>query len=242
MILKNLAAWSPLALLLLSGTAWANKTVDAPYVEKGEAYAEWKGGILADDDDDVDGTWVQETNFGYGVTDFWNVEIGGAFEHDGADGGNTEFTTLVIDNRFELTQPGEYFVDFGFSVAYGATKDGPDELEAKLLFAKKMGQFTNLANIIVGREIGDDSSDDTGFGFAWGTSYEINESLAIGGEWYSDFGDFSDDFDEQQHQVGPVVYGSIGEHVGYELGVLAGVSDAAPDAEFKGVLNYSFQF
>ena len=246
MKIKTIAALTPFALALLSGTALANQTVDAPYVEKGEAYVEWKGGYLIDDENEVDDSWVQEGNFGYGVTDFWNIEVGGAVEHVDGNDDDTDFTGITIDNRFELTQPGEYWLDFGFSVAYGiATQDdAADSVEGKLLFAKEYAGFSNLANIIVGREVGGDAQDnDLGYGLALASSYAINDNLAAGLEWYSDFGDFEDEndsFDEQSHQLGPVLYGNFAESVGYEAGVLFGVSDNAPDATLKAVLNYSF--
>ena len=50
----------------------------------------------------------------------------------------------------------------------------------------------------------------------------------------------SDDFDEQSHRIGPVAYGEIGHGVHYQTGVLFGVSDEAPDAELKAVLEYEF--
>ncbi len=238
-----------LLLFLLAGfvivapyRAYANKTVDAPYVDKGAAYVEWKGGYDVDNDDDVSGGWVQEFNAGYGVTDYWNVEVGGAVEHDGADKGNTDFTGVTIDNRFELTPPGEYFVDFGFSVAYGiATQDdAPDSIEGKLLFAKEVGGFSNLANIIIGREVGDNSYDKTLYGLALGSSYPINDKWSAGLEWYSDFGSFDDGWSDQSHQIGPALYGEITEGVGFETGVMLGISDAAPDTQIKAVIGFEF--
>lgn len=223
--------------------SFANKTVDAPYVDKGDAYLEWKGGYQADHRSDVSGGWVQEGNFGYGITDFWNFEIGGAVDHDGASGGNTDFSTVTIDNRFEITPPGEYLFDFGVSLAYGMTQhDGPDGVEGKLLFAKEIGPFTNLGNIIIAREIGEDSSDETRYGLALGTSYQLDDKFAVGLEAYSDFGNFEANFDEQEHQVGPVLYGEFTDHLSYEVGVLGGVSDAAPDAEIKAIIGYGFKF
>lgn len=222
--------------------AYANKTVDAPYVDKGAAYVEWKGGYDIDNDDDVSGGWVQELSTGYGVTDYWNIQIGGAVEHDGADDGNTDFTGATIDNRFELTQPGEYFVDFGFSVAYtvAAQDDAADSIEGKLLFAKEVGGFSNLANIIIGREVGENSYDKTVYGLALGSSHPINDEWSAGLEWYSDFGSFDGGWSDQSHQIGPALYGEIVEGVGFETGVLFGVSDAAPDAQLKAVIGYEF--
>lgn len=244
--MKNQIIFSILAVagmfLSISHPAFANKTVDAPYVDKGAAYVEWKGGYDIDNDDEISGGWAQELNIGYGVTDYWNVEIGGAVEHDGADKGNTDFTGVTIDNRFELTPPGEYFVDFGVSVAYGiaAQDDAADSIEGKLLFAKEIGGFSNLANIIIGREVGENSYDKTVYGLALGSSYPINNTWSTGLEWYSDFGSFDGGWSDQSHQIGPALYGEITEGVGFETGVLLGVSNAAPDAQLKAIVGFGF--
>lgn len=219
---KNLLLSGFIAVTLSASPAFANRTVDTPYVDKGDAYLEWKGGYHADHRSDISGSWVQEGNFGYGITDFWNFEIGGAVDHDGASDGNTEFSTITIDNRFEITPPGEYFFDFGVSIAYGMTQhDGPDGVEGKLLFAKQIGAFTNLGNIIIAHEIGEDSSDETTYGLALGTSYALSDKLAVGLEAYSSFGDFEDSFDEQEHQIGPALYGEFNDHLSYKLGFSA---------------------
>ena len=61
-------------------------------------------------------------------------------------------------------------------------------------------------------------------------------------EIYSEFGDFDNDFDEQGHSIGPVAYGKLFDNIGYDTGVLFGVSDAAPDVELKAVLEYELMF
>lgn len=233
-----------LSCTLLQNPAFANKTVDAPYAEGGAAYLEWKGGYDYDDRDDIDGGWVQEGNAGYGITDWWNFEVGTAFEHEGIKDGNTDLTTIVIENRFNILPQGKYFIDFGVAAAYAiATKsDAADAIEGKFIFAKETGNFTHLANVIVGREVGSNAPDDTDttYGFAWGTSYSYSENFAGGLEWYSDFGNFDGDYDEQSHQFGPAVYGDLGNGFAVETGALFGVSDGAQDVQLKAVINYSF--
>lgn len=231
-------------LTLAPGTAHAVKTVTSPYVEKGEFEVESKTAYEFDEEDDVDGSWEQVFAVGYGVTDFWKTEIEGEFEHDGEDGGNTNFEKLEWENTFQLTQPGEYFVDVGAKLVYAHAiqDDGADAIEGKLLLAKDTGKFTHIANIGIEREVGDNSSDETEYSAAWSTSYRYSPMFEPGIEIYSEFGDFDNDFDEQGHSIGPVAYGKLFDNIGYDTGVLFGVSDAAPDVELKAVLEYELMF
>ncbi len=232
------------ALVAAPGQAHATKKVYTPYVEKGELEVEYKGRYEVDDDDDVDGKWVQKTGVGYGVTDYWFTEIYGEFEKEGESDADAEFHAIEWENKFMLTEAGEYFVDVGLltELVYN-TSGGADKGEVKLLLAKDIGQTTHAANLILEREFGEDSSDETEAGFAWSSKYRLNESFEPGFELHSDFGALSDgpSYDEQKHMVGPVAYGHFGP-VGYDVGVLFGISDAAPDATLKAILEYEWHF
>ncbi|MGQ0527557.1 MAG: hypothetical protein ACT4OY_05945 [Alphaproteobacteria bacterium] len=74
--------------------------------------------------------------------------------------------------------------------------------------------------------------------------YNYRPSFQPGFEYYGDFGAIgeSSNFDDEDHQVGPVAYGSFGDHAGYEAGYLFGLSDAAPDGEAKLILKYLIDF
>lgn len=239
MILKNsIATIAAMTLLVTPTAAYATKTITSPYVHEGEGSVEWKGGYAIDDDDD--NSWEMEGSVSYGVTRFWETEFGVAGGDPGR-GKDADFNALIWENKFQLAEPGTFWIDPGVKLEYERSlQGGPDEIQAKLLLAKSIGAFSNLANFSIAREIGDDSEDEFEYGFSYGLSYEHSNDLAYGVEWYSDFGDFDGDFDDQGHQVGPAVYGNAAGLFEYEAGVLLGVSDAAPDALFKLVLEKEF--
>ncbi len=231
--------------LVFPTQAHATKKVYAPYVEAGELELEFRGGYDIDDDSDVDGAWKQKYAVGYGVNDFWFTEIYGEFEKEGERGADTEFTAVEWENRFQLTQPGEYWLDLGLLTEYKYnTEGGADKVEAKLLLAKDVGDYTHLANLILERQIGEDSNDETEGGLGWSSRYRYKKSFEPGFEIHSDFGSLSGDgqsYDEQKHLAGPVAYGKIGRFK-YDAGVLFGVSSAAPDATLKAILEYEWHF
>jgi FTR1 family protein len=233
-----------MAAFLVPAPAHATKKVYSPYVEKGELELEWKGGYDIDDEDDVDGAWKQKVGIGYGFTDFWFSEIEGEVEKDGDDDADAEFSAVEWENKFQLTQSGEYWLDVGaFVELEHNTTGGADKAELKLLLAKETGKFMHMANLVAEREFGEDSEDETETGLAWSTRYRYNPAFEPGFEIHSEFGELGEDnsFDEQGHLAGPVFYGKIGP-VKYDVGYLFGISDAAPDGSIKAILEYEWHF
>ncbi len=232
------------AFVMMPGQAQATKQVYTPYVEKGELEVEWKGRYEIDDNNDVDGKWVQKGAIGYGVTEHWFTEFYLEFEKSGESGSDVELDGIEWENKFMLTNPGEYWADVGVltELVY-STSGGADKGEVKLLLAKDVDKTSHAANFVLEREFGDDASDDTEAGFAWSSKYRHSEKFEPGVELHSSFGSISDgeSYDEQKHMVGPVAYGHIG-HIGYDVGVLFGISDAAPDATLKAILEYEWYF
>lgn len=229
-------------LVLLAGPANATKTVTSPYVTKGELELKWKGGYTHDDDDQGDdGAWAQKATVEYGVTDRFQVEAEAEVENPG-DSDNTDLTALALEGKIELTEQGQYWVDVGLKGAYEFNlADGADKVEAKLLLAKDTGKLHHRANLILEREVGNESDDETDFGVAVSSRYKMSKMFEPGVELYSDFGSLSDssDFDDEDHRMGPVAYGKLGEFK-YEAGYLFGLSDSAPDGMLKAVVSYEW--
>lgn len=225
--------------------AQAAKRVYAPYVEEGELELELRGSYDVDDNSAKDGAQKHKISLGYGLTDKWFAEVYGEYEKSGVNGSDLDFTALEIENRFQLSEAGEHWLDYGLLVEYKmAMEDNEaDKAEVILLLAKETGKFLHLANIILEKELGANSSDGTEAGISWGTRYRYSQMFEPGFEIHSDFGALQDSkpYDQQKHMVGPVAYGKIGSFK-YDAGYLVGLSDAAPDGEFKWILEYEWHF
>lgn len=235
MILKNIAVLAlGLAVIAAATPAHATKALTSPYVTKGRATTEWRGGYdVIDNAHDVTRMRLLQS---YGVTDYWDTRIAATFSHNG------QASTDVVgwENKFQLTPKDTFFVDLGLRLDYAySTNAGADEVLARLLVAKKIGPVAQTANFSFGRQVGNDASNDVGFDVAYGIAYDLSKQYALGLEYYGDFDDFDNTYSEQQHLVGPVVYGTHGMFK-YQAGVLAGVSEAAPDVALKTTLSYSF--
>ena len=233
------------AVLGLSQPAWATKKVYSPRVEQGELELEARGNYDFDRAEENDGAQKQKYAVGYGVTKHWATELYGEIEKVPEEKENFEFTSLEWENRFQLFEPGEKFIDMGLYVAFEHSfeKDSPDILEWKFLFEKELGRFTHTANIIFEKEVGGDRQKDLEGGFAWSSRYRLNQYFQPGFEYHIDAGELSESipFKNQEHMAGPVIYGKLGP-VKYDVGYLFGVSRAAVDGELKWILEYEVRF
>ena len=236
-ILKNnLALWL-VATAFIPATAHATKTVTSPYVTKGKLTAEWRGGYEENDDDDNE--FRTRNQIAYGFTDFYELKLSA----DTRNSGETDLTDIDVENKFQLAPKGAWPVDVGVRLDYTQSLNGGgDGVGGKILFGKTTGKVSHLANIEAGREVGgDSSSDDWEYGFSYAASVKVSETISLGGEWYSDFGDFDGGWSDQDHRAGPVLYGSLFDKVKYQAGVLGGLSRSAPDVTYKATINYSWQ-
>jgi hypothetical protein len=221
-------------------------------VEKGELEIEATG--LYDLDHRKDKNAVQEYKnaVGYGVTDRWATELYGEYERQAEenDSGDSalsrmKFTHIEWENRFQLAEQGQYWLDPGLYVAYEMPlhEKDPGKVETKLLLEKTFSRFTHTANIIVDKEVGGGSTLQTEGGFAWSSRYRLSEHFQPGFEYYAALGEIRKHlpFQEQEHQLGPVFYGKFGP-VKYDVGYLFGISDAAPQGEIKWIMEYELRF
>ena len=226
---------------IFAADAYAGKSVSSPYAEKDKWEIEAKTEIdLDDDNDDVNGTWEQSIKLGYGVTDFLKVEAGYEFEDE--PGEDLSSKVLEVEALVELTEGHDTPVDAGIKFKYKYNLAGDaDEISSKLIFAKKYAAWQHYFNAQIKKEIGEDHGDNEKYDIAWKTKYKGFKAMDLGVEYYGDFSDTTGDYDDQKHRIGPVVYADIGDTgFEFETGVLAGISDAAPDATLKLNLEYGF--
>ena len=249
---KKCAALIMIGLGLIFGTtkpAYAVLKVYDPYVEKGEWELEARGSVDFDNNATKDNLQKQKYALGYGVTDWWFTEVYGEWEKERNDNGEDldfAFTEVEWENKFQLTEPGEYPVDVGFLVEYeiSAEDKHADNLEWKILLDKTIGKVGNIANISFEHQVGGGHTNETGAGFAWSSRYRLDPRFEPGFEYHADFGGLNEGktFDEQTHRMGPALYGKLGKHMKYDVGYLFGLSDAAPQGTFKWILEFEQRF
>ena len=235
----------------LSHPAYAEKHVYTPIIVKGEWELETTGVYDIDHSKSKNAVQEYKNSIGYGLTDRWATELYGEFERQPQqdDNGNAfissvKFTHLEWENRYQLTEQGQYWLDAGLYFAYEIPmrQKDPGRIEGKILLEKSPGQFTHTANIIFNKEVGGGTTQETTAGLAWSSRYRLSEHFQPGIEYWIDFGEIHKalHYDQQSHQVGPAIYGRLTRHIKYDLGFLFGISAAAPRGELKWILEYEF--
>jgi high-affinity iron transporter len=235
------------SLALPAREAQAHFKVYAPYVDYRELEIEYRGSRGVDADPTKDDAQKHLLGIGYGFTDWWSAEIYAEWARDPGD--ETVFDAFEFESLFRFTEPGEYWLDFGALVEFERTdaSDDPDEIEAKLLFAKDFGKFSTAYNLSFVRQVGSGASDDVEFEHAFQLRYRLDPLFEPGIEIYGEFGPIDDmpDFDEQEHRIGPIVAGVLrlgdqGMKLKYNVGYLFALTDETEDGAVKAQLELEF--
>lgn len=238
-----------LAVSAISPDAQAGFKVYTPYVEYHEFEIEYRPSWTVDGDDAKDNAQTHLLGVGYGFTEWWFSELYAEWEREAGSGEETVFEAFEWENRFQLTDPGEYWADFGVLLEYVHKDSGssPDKVELALLFAKDLGKFDATYNLWFEREIGGGASHDVELAQGFQLKYRLDPAFEPGIEVFSEFGAIDDmqGFDEQKHYVGPIVAGVLplnntGTKLKYNVGYLFGVSDAAEDGVVKAIVELEF--
>jgi len=236
-----------------SQPAYAEKHVYSPIIEKGEIEFETTGVYDVDHSKSKNAVQEYKNAIGYGVTDRWATELYGEFERQPQqnDDGTTsissvKFTHLEWENRYQLTEQGQYWLDAGLYFAYEIPmrEKNPGKIEGKILLEKSTQHFTHIANILFNKEVGGGTTQETTAGFAWSSRYRLSEHFQPGIEYWIDFGQINEHlpYNQQSHQIGPAFYGHLTPHIKYDVGYFFGISRAAPQGELKWMLEYELRF
>ncbi len=237
-----------LGLCTSTKIALAVDKVYSPIVEKGELEIETVGSYDFDARDDKDAAQLQKYALGYGVTDRWATELYGEFEKEARDDdpNGFKFTEVEWENRYQLFEQGEYFIDAGLYLAYETSfeEHHADNIEGKVLLEKSFSHFTHTANIIFDKAVGGHShASEVDAGLAWSTKYRLNPKFEPGFEYHADFGEMRRHipYEDQEHMAGPVFYGQLGSFK-YDVGYLFGITDPTPQGTLKWIIEWEKHF
>lgn len=224
-----------------AGTAVANK---------GEFSYELRMGYQFDEDNPrEDGRFRVRQHIDYGFSDWYAVRI--VAEQDRRDGDELDFTGLTIENRFQIFEKDEHGWDGGVRAIYifGTSPGDPDEVDVRLIANVPVGDNWSFRhNTILEHEIGDNAADGVLMELRTQMvrDFRPNDSffskVSVGVEMFSDLGELNNvgSFDDQNHQIGPVVKANFGKGAYLQFGYRAGLSDDAPDNILKLFLGRKF--
>jgi hypothetical protein len=242
----SIAFFTALLVALSSTSSWALDEIYSPNVEQGEVSLEYNGSRTFDHDSGKNNEQEHELALEYGVNSRWEVEASAGFEKE--PDASVQLQDYEIENRFQFFEQGANWLDSGLLVAFddGTHHTDSDNLEVKLLLQKDIGRFSNTANIGFDQAVGKNSTSTGGpdYVFLWSTRYRYSELAQPGFEIQSDLGQHAElqHFDEQEHYVGPALYGRLFGNVHYETAYLFGVTTASAQSAARVLLEYEMHF
>ncbi|MBI2382476.1 MAG: FTR1 family protein [Gammaproteobacteria bacterium] len=205
-----------------------------PVVELGETELEFRGGYIKDDGP-ANTAQAYVFDLGYGFTPWLFSEIVAEVEKE--PGGSLEVEELEWENIIQLTEPGQYFVDFGlFAEAKVPLESGlPYALEIGPMFQKEIGRTVTNLNVLAERQFGDNADGETEIGYRLQSRYRTGAPLDVGVQAFGE---------EDAHLVGPALFGQAqlggGKKLKYDAGLLFGATDDAEDLRVRWQVEYEF--
>lgn len=220
--------------------------VYTPAVAQGEREIDVKYGTASP----VAGSSAQafSLGFGYGATQSWFTEVYLKQERYG-----TQNATLAEwENKFQLTETGEYPVDIGLVTELEAPLSShvPWEFRSGPLLQKEFGKLQLNANLLFVRAFG--KMDETGVPFStnlayqWQAKYRWQPVLEFGLQGMGEVGKWNSWYPqaEQNHRMGPAIFGKLPlgnrQAIKYNAAWLFGASAATPNHTFRMQLEYEY--
>lgn len=215
-----------------------------PGVEYGEREIDFKFGSQKKTGEDR--LSASSLGFGYGVTQHWFTEIYQKYERTGGEG--THVDAWEWENKFQLTEPGEYPVDSGFIIEVERPKDGAEGYEARFgpLFQTDIGKLQLNGNLLFERHYRADTQERTEFGYQWQVKYRWQQQFEFGLQGFGELGKWDqwDPADQRSHRMGPAIFGKLPlgnrQAIRYNAAWLLGASTNAPRQTFRMQVEYEF--
>jgi len=228
-------------------TAGAADYVYTPTAEFGEKEIDFKYGTAKYPDGSRSN--VTSLGFGYGATESWFTEIYLKRESDSSTGLNI----AEWENKFQLTETGQYAVDVGLLTELEAPLNDssePYELKLGALFQTEFDKLQLNGNLLFERKFGRHVPSDppyiTEMGYQWQVKYRWKPALEFGAQGIGEWGEWNhwENHDNQVHRIGPAVFGkhSLGNrhNIKYNAAWLLGTNNSAPDNTFRMQVEYEF--
>ncbi|MBD3634387.1 MAG: hypothetical protein HUJ23_05700 [Methylophaga sp.] len=217
-------------MLLIPGLTLADDlAVDKvyhPYVQPMEREVEWR--MVA-----ADGDHLQRLGIGQSLNDRIFVE---GYLLAAEEGDTFRLEGYELETRIQLSEQGEYAVDWGMIVELEkAHQEDEWELATALLMEKQWGRWVGAANLWLEYEWGDEVKDEFETAMAVQTRYRLSPAFEPAIEFYGG---------ENTRALGPVAMGDVrfgaGKKLHWESGVLVGLSKKTPDTILRLLAEYEF--
>ncbi len=205
-----------------------------PYVDALEHELEYR--VLAQDEQRglVTSAQIHQLAFGTSFSDRWFGEAYVIGEK--SRNGHFEIEAYELELKWQLTEQGEFFADWGLLFEYETeTEVDIEEFSVALLGEKEWGRWSGTANLFLIQEWGGDIDDELESILSFQTRYRYSSFFEPGLEFYA--GQTSIGF-------GPVIQGQINtgirKNLHWEAGYIVGLDSDSPDQSLRFLVEFEF--
>ena len=221
-----------------------------PYVEYGEREIDFKYGTAkAKEANGGERESAASIGFGWGATPWWFTEA--YLKYHKVPGDKAGYDAFEWENKFQLTEPNQYFADFGLITEIEIPRQRRTEgYEFRIgpLVQLDTGAIRWNANLLFERVFRSREEGEHPFemGYQLQARYTLSRALAVGVQAFGDMGKWNrwEPRDEQNHRIGPAIFGKLKldgrEAIQYNAAFLFGESKAAPRNTFRLQAEYEF--
>ena len=240
-----LAALLSAAFLPAAVAAGPSDYVASPIVEEGEKEIDFKSGTARM----KDGT--RETQYslgaGWGVNSRWFTELYAKWHKEPGD--RLSFDAWEWENKFQLTETGQYPVDVGFLIEIERPTNRSEGYEYKWgpLFQADLGSDVQANfNVLVEKHIRTITPSPAVLGYQWQVKYRWRPEFEFGLQGFGDVGPWNhwESREDQTHNAGPALFGKVRlgpkQVIKYNAGVLFGLTSATPRNTVRLQAEYEF--
>jgi hypothetical protein len=247
---RGISAAFCFVLCILSLAAQADFRIKYPDAEPGEFEIENIGSYGNDAKSALNNEQSHVLEFEYGLTNFWKPELEFEFERAPGPGNKTQFNQVTLENVFQFTERGQYWLDAGFFAEFGKAMIGhtPSETMFGPILRKEIGWTINTLNLFIEKDLGKYSEGRPFFQYAWETRLALGTPIEPGLQFYGQPGPLFHfaKFSEQDQRIGPQLFGNWHDlgpgTLKLNTGLLFGLTPAAPRRTVRWQFEYELHF
>ena len=157
--------------------------------------------------------------------------------------------SIIFKTQFSLLkapESGGLALGWATAVSAGLPDDATNSVVFGPILKVSSGKASVTVNPYLEKTFGRNHDDGIAFTYGWQGKLEVREGFSVGIEGFGTVDNIGDapPLKDQDHRIGPVLYfawdAGQGRAVQFDIGVLAGVTDAAPDVSVKANIGTTF--
>lgn len=186
-------------------------------------------------------------SFAFAPRAWWAIEFGVKGQREAGE--RFGYDAWEVEQRFALTEPGRYPVDFGLLLEIEKPKNRDEgwELRYGPLLQTEWGRLQGNLNLLFERHLHAAEPPRAELGYQWQLRWRSDPMLDWGAQGVGELGPWRhwSPHAEQSHQLGPALFGrlkssSSGAAWNYDAALLVGTGGASPRRALRARLEYEF--